>query len=440
MKNLKIILSMCALSIVFSCKTDDDQIVISPVAETPVPALTSIQPNHGPKNTLVTIKGSDFGNDKNRVMVSFNDVQAAVSSVTETEIKVKVPSLALTGQVKVVIEDKELIGSDFTYEFSEAHVSTLAGNREESGYQDGIGSEVKFGAIDGIAKDGAGNIYIAEPINNSIRKIDSDGKVTTILTSENGYVDGPLEEAKVSWPNAIEIDATGNIYFVDTNNYAIRKISPEGMVSTIAGGAYGHIDGPSASAAFLLLQGIAVDDTGNIYVSEFTNDFARIRKISSDGIVSTIAGGEKGFLDGQGTEAKFDYPGGLEIDSKDNIIIADRLNNKIRKINSVGVVSTIAGSTKGHNDGHPEVSKFNLPYDIAIDKSDNIFVSDYNNWRIRKISSDGMVTTLAGNGNSGTYDGEGLSATLIFPRAVVADDNFNLFVTQNNTVRKIAME
>jgi len=429
----KLIAILFFLAILTSCNKDDDAAPIQA-------ALSSISPESGPKNTSVAINGSSFGTNVANVKVYFNDVEAVVESVTDSEIKVTVPRLAMTGLVKVIVDGKELIGPEFTYEFSEAHVITLAGDKEGGGYADGQGVVAKFGAMDGIAIDSDDNVFVVEHSNNSIRKITPTGLVSTLLRSESGYQDGSLSEAKISWPNDIAIDDNGNIYIVDTNNYRIRKISPEGTVSTLAGGVFGYEDGQGIEAKFILLYGITVDAVGNVYVAETTGDFSRIRKITPEGMVSTLAGGERGYVDGQGTDAKFDFVYGLAVDSSGSIIVSDAGNSKIRKISPTGLVSTIAGSNEGFADGNGEAAKFNFPYGITVDKLDNIYVADYSNMRIRKISPDGVVSTLAGDGNYGFDDAEGLDAKLAFPRAIVVDDNFNLFITQNFVVRKITQE
>lgn len=431
----ELIITILLLAIITSCNKTDDTF--------PLPAtLTSISPESGPKNTSVSINGSNFGTNIANVKVYFNEVEAVVELVTDNEIKAKVPRLAMTGLVKVIVEGKELIGPEFTYQFSEAHVTTLAGNKEEGGYADGQGAEAKFGAFSGIDIDSDGNVFTVSHINNAIRKITPNGLVSTLLKSEAGYQDGNLSEAKISWPDDIVIDATGYKYFIDANNYKIRKISPEGIVGTLAGSTFGYEDGPAAEAKFALMYGITLDTSGNVYVAERNtiSNTSTIRKITPEGVVSTLAGGEIGDADGQGTDAKFDFPYGLATDSSNNIIVVDAGTNKIRKVSPTGKVTTIAGSTIGYEDGNGEAAKFSFPYSATVDKLDNIYVADYSNRRIRKITPDGTVSTIAGNGTYGFDDGEGLEVTIAFPRNITVDDDFNLYFTQNFVVRKISQE
>ncbi|WP_273567983.1 IPT/TIG domain-containing protein [Maribacter halichondriae] len=448
MKTHKLIHSVVLITLLtLGCHKDDGPEIVVPIEENlptpnPVPMLNSISPESGPKNTTVTIKGIDFGTDKAKVKVFFNDVKAMVESVTETEIKTKVPSLALTGPVKVMVDGKELTGPDFTYEFSEAHVSTLAGNKDASGNTDGQGTDALFSGFGGITRDVDGNLYVAQPVENTIRKITLDGLVTTFAGAFEGYEDGPLHSAKFKWISDVAIDASGNMYVADTSNNRIRKISPDGTVSTLAGSWQGFADGQGIEARFFLPDVITVDSSGNVFVAEGSADYAhtRIRKITPEGLVTTFAGWETGFLDGQGTDASFKFISGMTMDNSGNIIVADAGNNKIRKVSPDGHVSTIAGSTEGYSDGMGDEAQFYRPWGLAVDKLNNIYVADYSNMRIRKIDPKGMVSTVAGSGSYGFDDGEGQNATIAFPRTLIVDDNFNLFVTQNNVIRKIALE
>lgn len=426
------------LTMIVGCNKDD-----APEGNSrQVPVLNSISPESGIKNSTVTILGSNFGTNASKVSVFFNEVEAVVNSVTETEIKTEVPSLSLTGKIKVVINDEELIGPDFNYEFSEAHVTTLAGNKDEGGYADGQGSEALFVGFGGITMDSDGNILACQLSNSKIREITPEGVVTTFSGLEDGYLDGHISEAQFSWVKDISIDASGNLYVADSGNNKIRKITPEGIVSTLAGSRQGYVDGQGSEAKFFLPNTITVDSSGNVYVAEgsASNTSSRIRKITPEGLVTTFAGGEKGFIDGQGTDARFIYIRDLAVDGLDNIIVADSGNSKIRKISPSGEVTTIAGSTEGYSDGKGDEAQFNNPRGLAVDKLNNIYVADYSNMRIRKIDPDGIVSTLAGSGSYGFTDGEGLHASIAFPRTLIMDNDFNLFFTQNNLVRKISME
>jgi len=260
-------------------------------------------------------------------------------------------------------------------------VSTLAGSTQ--GFADGAGATAKFSNPIGVATDAAGNVYVADTYNSKIRKISPDGMVSTIAGSTQGFADGIGDVARFSLPSRIAIDAADNIYVADTGNYKIRKITPAGMVSTIAGSTQGFADGIGSAARFSGVQAIAIDTDGNVYVTDSSN--YKIRKITADGMVSTLAGSTQGFADGIGTQAQFYFPQGVTTDVTGNIYVADSNNYKIRKITPAGFVTTIAGSTVGFADGIGDVAQFVYPTGLATDAVGNLYVADYGNHKIRKI-------------------------------------------------------
>lgn len=258
----------------------------------------------------------------------------------------------------------------------------------------------------------------------------------------SGAADGSALEASFNLPTVVTPDRSGNLIVVDRMNHKIRKIAPDGTVSTIAGtGSYGAVDGPGETATFRYPDGAVVDSQGNIFITDQGN--SKIRKIVPDGTVSTFAGtGVGGFQDGEAANAQFYYPAAMDIDSGNNLYIADWYNNKIRKITPEGIVSTLAGSTLGYADGPSDSAQFNGPTGLCLDIAGNVYVADYDNHRIRKIDTFGQVTTLAGSGIAGSEDGEGILASFYHP-AVVAIDKITqtLFVTDqyNNKIRKLAL-
>ncbi len=321
-------------------------------------------------------------------------------------------------------------------------VSTLAGEGS-AGSDDGVTSTASFNSVDGIAIDASGNIIVADGNNHRIRKISPEGIVSTIAgggrTGVLGgdFADGASATARFSSPRNVAIDASGNIIVADGNNRRIRSISPEGIVSTIAGsGSRDFADGASATAKFDFPSGIAIDASGNIIITDGGNN--RIRSISSDGTVTTIAGsGDDGFADGASATAKFDFPTGIAIDASGNIIVADFSNHRIRSISTDGTVTTIAGSGGGFVDGASATAKFSLPRDVAIDASGNIIVVDSNNHSIRNISPEGIVSTIAGNGQAGGNDGPSSQDKFSFPSNVAIDASGNIIITSGNRIRKI---
>ncbi len=324
-------------------------------------------------------------------------------------------------------------------------ISALVSNFAGSGMQgtlDGTGTAARFYNPIGVAVDLLGNVYVADVSNNQIRKISSDGVVSVFAGSGSiGSTDGPGIEASFHFPYGVAVDAAGTVYVADTYNHKIRKISSTGAVSTLAGsGSPGFANGSGIDASFNNPSGVAVDAQGNVYVADSENH--KIRKITAAGIVSTLAGsGSVGSTDGSGIDASFNYPDGLTIDATGTLYVADTFNNKIRKISPAGVVSTFAGSgVEGSADGSATAATFFKPYSLALDAASNVYVCDMANNKIRKISSDGQVSTYAGNGNYGSSNGTALSSSFFFPSGVAADASGNLFVADrfNHKIRKIS--
>lgn len=273
----------------------------------------------------------------------------------------------------------------------------------------------------GVAVDASGNIYIAEPFNNRIRKINSSGVITTIAGNGNlGYSgDGGLATlAELNYPTGVAVDAAGNIYIGDQGNNCIRKVNTGGIITTIAGSGPGGYSGDGGPATLALLStpaGVAVDAAGNVFVGDLGNQ--RIRKINTGGIISTIAGtGVQGFSgDGAAaTLAQLNQPAGVSVDSSGNVYIADFTNSRIRKIDTGGIISTIAGTGVQGNAGDggaATLAQLNQPYGVAVDVTGNIFIADYFNQRIRKINAPTGVNDLSiendifiyPNPNNGTF-------------------------------------
>ncbi len=321
---------------------------------------------------------------------------------------------------------------------SYSQVSTFAGNSR--GYVDGTGTGASFFNPIGVATDLAGNIYVVDNGNNRIRKITPAGVVTTFAGSGiAGFADGTGTAASFNNPWGIATDAAGNVYVADQGNNRIRKITPGGVVTTLAGSTYGYADGTGTAAKFSFPVGVATDASGNVYVADELSH--RIRKITPSGVVTTLAGsGTAGFADGTGAAASFNNPYGVATDATGNVYVADDSNNRIRKITPSGVVTTLAGSgTPGFADGTGTAASFNDPVGVSLDAAGNVYVADYTNNRIRKITPTGVVTTLAGNNSGEPYDGIGTGASFSNPYSVAADASGNLYVSDfnNNRIRKI---
>lgn len=263
-------------------------------------------------------------------------------------------------------------------------VTTLAGSGFAE-FADGQGTEAEFYSLTGLAVDASGYIYVAEGLR--IRKISPTGLVTTFAGSGTaGAADGKGSAASFYEAVDVALDVSGNLYVADFLNFKIRKITPDGVVSTFAGsGVQGSANGKGTEAPFDSPNGLAVDAKGNVYVSEEITNL--IHKITPDGLVTTLAGSTaRGSKDGKGASASFYYPGGMSLDASGNLYVADNGSNKIRRVTAQGVVTTIAGNgVEGFANGPAASASFNRPADVAVDVFGNIYVADCFNNMIRKI-------------------------------------------------------
>jgi DNA-binding beta-propeller fold protein YncE len=310
-------------------------------------------------------------------------------------------------------------------------VSTIAGIGIYKHYGDRT-AVAEFRRPCGVAVDGDGNVFVTD--NHSIRSITAQGRVYTLAgTDEVGYLDGEATIARFNDPIGVVMDGEDNVIVADAENHCIRKITPQGHVSTLAGtGVYGHRDGEGTVAQFHRPTGIAMDADGNFFVADSFNH--RIRKITPQGQVSTLAGtGAHGHRDGEGAVALFDYPEGVAVDGDGNVIVADEFNHRIRRITPQGQVSTLAGNgDEGCRDGERTLAQFNCPSGLAVDAGGNVIVTDTGNERIRMITPQGQVSTLAGTGVQGHADGDRLAlAQFHNPRGVAVDENGNIIVADS---------
>ena len=336
-------------------------------------------------------------------------------------------------------------------------ITTLAGQAgAASGYINATGSAARFYDPRGPAVDTNGNIYVADSVNNVIRKVTPAGVVTTFTgTQSGGYLDGTTSTALFSNPRGVAISSGGVIYIADWGNNAIRSIGPTGAVTTVAGcppavcpagSPPGATDGPAALARFSIPTGVATDSNGNVYVADYGNN--TIRKIAG-GSVSTPAGlaGVHGSTDGTGSAALFFSPVSVAVDGSGNVYVADFSNDTIRKMTPAGVVTTLAGLAGfvQYADGTGSAARFIDPLSVATDSSGNVYVGDGAN-TIRKITPSGVVTTVAGcppascpaGAPSGTADGTGSAAGFHSPYGLVVDSSGHVYIadTVNNAIRK----
>ena len=297
------------------------------------------------------------------------------------------------------------------------------------GNVDDTGSAARFDHPNGVAVDSAGNVYVADSGNSTIRKITPAGAVTTLAGSagQRGSADGIGSAAQFKDPAGVAVDSAGNVYVADSSNDTIRKITPAGVVTTLAGSPWQdyYADGTGSAAGFIHPNGVAVDSTGNVYVTDQANH--TIRKITPAGEVTTLAGSDRqeGYADGTGSVARFNLPSGVAVDSAGNVYVADRGNRTIRKITPAGAVTTLAGTAgqAGSDDGIRSAARFFGPTGVAADSAGNVYVADTDNDTIRKITPAGAVTTLAGTARVAlpfAQDGTGSAARLRGPFGVAS--------------------
>jgi sugar lactone lactonase YvrE len=344
-------------------------------------------------------------------------------------------------------------GNTIRYITKEGVVSTLAGNKDASGLSDGEGTAATFNGPRGLARDSAGNLYVADGLNNAIRKVTADGVVSTIIGFQgfDGSTDGALSEARFSYPAALLVEETGAsvvLYVCDTANGTLRKIDlAGGRVTTLAGRApeYGVADGQGSDAFFYILSGMLTDNDGNLVVSDEHNH--TLRKITPEGRVTTWIGspGTSGIDEGTGANALLNEPIGLAKDKSGNIYVTAVGSNRIHKITPAGESTVFAGTDifrgDSYQDGPRLTAKFDGPTGLAFDSQENLFVADSRNFLIRRIDKSGEVTTVAGSfAAPGFRDGVGENARFFNPYAMAVDAQDNVWVADrlNHAIRKIS--
>lgn len=307
-----------------------------------------------------------------------------------------------------------------------------------AGYQDGPLATAQFNGPNAACFDAAGNMYVADKFNNKIRKISTDGIVTTLAGSGEGFADGVGNAAMFFYPTGICINSTGDLFVLESFNHRVRKVTQAGVVTTVAGSTAGNTNGVASMAKFNFPEDICIDSADNLYIADYGNN--QIRKITPEGMVSTLAGSTMGNADGIGTAAKFWAPSGICIDANNNLYVTDVNNHRIRKITPLGVVTTLAGTTWGYTDGPANVAQFNSPSAICIDNNGNLYIANSGTHNIRKIDATGNVTTYAGGSTAGDVDGIGTDARFAVPMGVcIAPNGIDIYVFQNNygKIRKI---
>lgn len=333
-------------------------------------------------------------------------------------------------------------------------VTTVAGSHWDAGFADGTGAAARFNGPSGLAAGPDGNLYVADTYNHAIRKVTPAGVVSTYagLPGTNGTADGDASTARFDRPSGLVFDAAGNLYVADSGNYAIRKITPAGTVTTLAG-LPGHsadepfatYDGTGTGARFYTLNALALAKDGSLYAVEEDVYHSVIRKITMAGVVTTFAGakGTTGLQDGIGSSARFYWPRGIAAASDGNLYVTEHGSNAVRKVTLGAEVTSIAGgpgcfASRGLVDGDRLSARFGGVWDVAADSSGNVYVADSYNHVIRKITTAGLVSTLAGlGGAAGSSDGAGASARFNSPTGIIFGADGNLYVADSNGVRKV---
>ncbi|MEY3014725.1 MAG: hypothetical protein RIT45_3460, partial [Pseudomonadota bacterium] len=320
-------------------------------------------------------------------------------------------------------------------------VSTLAG-QASAGLLDGKGGAAKFNTPRGVAVDLQGNVWVADYGTHAIRRITSKGVVSTAAGGlGSGFADGSGATARFTNPTDVANDGKGGVYVADRSNHRVRHVTAGGLVTTFAGnGSATYKDGTGTAASFYYPEGIAYHGASStIYVADTYNH--RIRKIEANATVKVFAGnGSATYKDGTGTAASFYYPRGIAVDGKGRVWVADSYNHRIRRIEANGAVTTVAGSSVGFAEGKGAVARFNYPFGIAIAPDGNAWVADRSNYRIRSVTDDGTVLTVAGVGSGGFKDADALDAQFNQAQGIAIDASFNVFIgdSSNHRIRKMA--
>ncbi len=309
-------------------------------------------------------------------------------------------------------------------------------------FEDGVGAAARFWSPDAIARDAGGSLHVSDAFNHVIKVVSPAGEVRTLagLAAIAGKADGRRADARFSQPGGLGFDPAGNLFVADTGNNTIRMVTPDGVVTTIAGipGVQGSNDG-RVGTTFNAPSGIAVDASGNVYVADLGNH--TIRKITAAGDVSTLAGlaGVTGKTDATGPNARFNYPRDLALSPSGDLFVADGYNNKIRRVTPGGVVTTFAGSgLRGNRDGPGASAQFDHPAGVSVDAAGNVYVVDSSS-TVRLVTPSAVVSTLAGSPYApGSADGNGAAARFYLPSRLSADAAGVLAVADRGTIRIVS--
>lgn len=397
-----------------------------------------------PRGIAVSTSGAilvaDYGSHTIRSIASSGVVTTVAGAVESpgtadgaaTSARFHYPSaLAVLSDGSLVVADTD---NDTVRGVRDNVVRTIAGAAGRVLTADGVGTSARFDSPYATAVDSTGVVYVADSSAHVIRRIGTDGRVMTFagLPGSFGIDDGTADGARFYSPTGIAIDSAGNLYVADSMNSTIRKITPGRVVTTFAGSgrSRGATDGTGSAARFAQPFGIAVDGAGTVYVTD--SQANTIRKITSAGVVTTLAGqsGSGGSTDGTGTAARFLVPYGIAVDSTGTLYVVDHGNHTIRRITSAGVVTTLAGTagSAGAVDGAGAAARFQYPSGIAVGRDQTVYVADTDNQLIRAITPSGEVSTIGGSSRSGSADGTGTAAQFLNPKGIAVSTSDRLYI------------
>jgi sugar lactone lactonase YvrE len=332
-------------------------------------------------------------------------------------------------------------------------ITTVAGDGEAAFAGDG--GQAPLAALArprAVAVDGQGNLFVADTDNNRIRRVSPGGVITTIAgTGVAGFGGdgGPATAAQLSSPFGVALDAVGDVLIADANNHRVRKVDTTGMITTVAGtgvAAFGGDGGPATAAQLNLPRGLGVDPMGNVVIADSNNN--RVRRVDASGMITTVAGtGVAGFGGdgGPATSAQLSFPRSIAFDRSGALLFVDTHNERVRKVDASGVVTTIAGdgvAAFGGDGGPATAAHLNIPYGVAVGPAGDVFIADSENARVRKVAPNGTITTAAGDGTEG-FSGDGgppALAQLHYPIGVAVDGSGRLFFAErdNSRVRRVS--
>jgi uncharacterized protein (TIGR03437 family) len=442
----------------------------------PVSLIFQLQPGAAPQSQSVQIAGTAGTAWKATAATSTGGAWLSVSPLSG-DIPASLSATANPGslapgiyQGSITIEapgvspSSVMIGVSLTVVAASGIITTVAGNGISGFSGDGgpaIDAELR--GVYGVAVDASGNIYTADSGNNRIRKISAGGIITTAAGNGTASISGdggPATTASLSFPLGVAVDASGNLFVADTYNNRVRKVSGSGVITTVAGsgpvcmigltcGSFAGDGGPATSASLNAPHNVAVDAAGNLFIADTVNN--RIRKVSPSGTITTVAGNgptcgpatQCGSFSGDGgaaTAASLYQPNSVAVDASGNLYIADTYNYRIRKVSAGGTISTVAGNgTKvSSGDGGPATAAgLSLPIAIAVDPSGNLWIADFAGNKIRKVSANGSITTVAGNGTQGFSgdSGPATAAELTYPAGIALDSSGDFFIADNGNGR-----